>query len=485
MTFPTKPGRRLPSALALAVLATLGVVQDAFARAGGGSAHFGGGGGGGGGGFHGGGYYSGGGSGGHIHIGPTAWIVIGSIVGVVVLVIALVVIWVMISGRRDRERSERVERAALEAAEDDDAFAPNKVKAAARDLFTRIQNAWLAGDRKALSKHLGPDLLREWERRLDDLQAKGWRNVVANWQPVTVRYVGLTNRADDRDDRVVVHIQCMMDDYVVTADGRHLYEKGRNSKRCLVQEYWTLGKRDGRWILLSIEDQSEGRHEETEALVVAPESDDERLREQAVYEQASADKVADGFSIGDAASVSFDGDARTAALDLSLVDGRFALDVLETSARRAVEAWAEAVDGDDTDLLAIATPAAAQALLYPTGNDSERVVVRGPQLRRLEIAALDPHAEPATMTVKLDLRGRRYIQNRDTTAVVSGSSSHAVNFSETWTLALQGDDAHPWQIVGVDGRVPAAALPSSGNGAPPAPASGSAPPPPPPAAPAP
>ena len=41
-------------------------------------------------------------------------------------------------------------------------------------------------------------------------------------------------------------------------------------------------------------------------------------------------------------------------LDLSLADARFAPDVLEAAARRAVAAWAEAVDGDDAALLEVA-----------------------------------------------------------------------------------------------------------------------------------
>ena len=54
--------------------------------------------------------------------------------------------------------------------------------------------------------------------------------------------------------------------------------------------------------------------------------------------------------VGELVDVDFDGDARAAALDLSVVDGRFAPAVLEAAARRAVAAWAEAVDGDDAAL---------------------------------------------------------------------------------------------------------------------------------------
>ena len=57
-----------------------------------------------------------------------------------------------------------------------------------------------------------------------------------------------------------------------------------------------------------------------------------------------------GVKIAEVADLQYDGDAHSAAMDLSLADGRFAPDVLEVAARRAVDAWAQAVDGDDTPL---------------------------------------------------------------------------------------------------------------------------------------
>ena len=93
-----------------------------------------------------------------------------------------------------------------------------------------------------------------------------------------------------------------------------------------------------------------------------------------------------GTKIAEVADLDFDGDARAAALDLSLADGRFAPDVLEVAARRAVTAWAEAVDGDDARLRAIATPQAARELLHP-GDPSgrTRLVVRGPKVKQIRI----------------------------------------------------------------------------------------------------
>jgi len=64
-------------------------------------------------------------------------------------------------------------------------------------------------------------------------------------------------------------------------------------------------------------------------------------------------------------------------------------------------------------------------------------------------AHADAGAEPATMTVDVDLRGRRYIEDRDTTKVLAGSSTRLVGFTERWTFAVTDDQEQPWRIVTV------------------------------------
>src|SRR6185437_4294549 len=86
------------------------------------------------------------------------------------------------SGRRARRRTatreRRVELAAAVAAEEDPAFAPDVVKANAAALFKQVQTAWDHADRTKLSRLVAPDLLVEWERRLDDMDRRGWHNHV-------------------------------------------------------------------------------------------------------------------------------------------------------------------------------------------------------------------------------------------------------------------------------------------------------------------
>jgi predicted lipid-binding transport protein (Tim44 family) len=348
-----------------------------------------------------------------------------------------------------RRREEQVELAAEEAAMDDAAFTPESVRSAARDLHKTIVEAWTDRDRPALANLVGADLMVEWARRLDDFDRKGWHNITERLSEPAVEYLGLVNREGDTEDRVTVRIEAEIRDYTVDSSGKRLLRTDDTDEVTRLPEYWTLGRRgDDSWYLVSIEQDAEGGHMLRQEIVARPDGDLTRIHDEAVTELAVGGAVPDQ-AVKDIAPLSFDGSARTAALDMANIDGRFDPDVLEACARRAVAGWAEAVDGDDSALEAVATPAAVDELLY--GDDPTkrtRLVVRGPVLNSLRIEALNVHGTPATMTVEAELTGRRYRENRDTTTVVNGSKDQDVTFTESWTMALDGNDATPWRLAG-------------------------------------
>jgi predicted lipid-binding transport protein (Tim44 family) len=426
-----------PPAYAGRSMASLSLI---IAQAGGGSSGFGGGGGGGGGGGFGGGGSSGTGSG-----DPIVVVVVFGLFGLFLLYLA---IHAARYRRKLRERDERVRTASAEAAEDDAYFASDELERHAVALFRAAQMAWDARDRQALARLVGPDLLVEWNRRLDDFDRKGWHNRVEVLGDPTVLYVGITNREDDVEDRAVVRIQAKLRAYVLDSHGNKVMRTGEKDESVTLAEYWTLARRDGAWMVQSIEQSSEGDHHLDEQIVASPWSDDQRLEDEALTELAVADALPEGFTTADLAQVEFDGDARARALDLSVADARFAPDVLEAAARRAVGAWAEAVDGDDAALERVASAEAVGTLLY--GGDASRgtrLVVRGPRVKRIQIAGVQVEQVPATMTVDVELGGSRYVEDRDTAAVLSGSKDGATTFTERWTLALDGPDETPWRIV--------------------------------------
>lgn len=416
------------------------LAPEALAQAGGGSSGFGGGGGGG---VSGGGGSGGGGGGGF-----------GLFLVFAVIFVIAVVVPVFARHRRSKARAARdvrVSTASAEAAEDDPAFAAAAVKADAAHLYAAVQRAWSERDDAALERMLGPDLLVEWRRRLADFESNGWHNEVTLRGDPRVEYVGLVNRQGTDADRVTVTITATLLSVVHTDHGATITRDEDDDGDGLIDvcEYWTLERAGDGWRLQSIEQEEEGAHHLGAPIVTAPWSDDSRLADESLVELATADAPPPGTNVSELVSVEFDGTAREQALDLSLADPRCAPDVLEIAVRRAVEAWAEAVDGDDAALLAVATPEAARALLYPAGAaSSARLVVRGPRLLRLAITALHAAQQPLQMEVEARVRGRRYIEDRDTVAVVSGSKDRDVEFTEHWTFALDGPESLPWRLVG-------------------------------------
>jgi predicted lipid-binding transport protein (Tim44 family) len=356
-------------------------------------------------------------------------------------------------GGRDRARADReaaVRRAAAEAAEDDPLFDADLVTQHAGALFVAIQRAWSQNDVDTLRRLVGDELMVEWEARLADFRRKGWRNVVDVLEGPDVRYVGVANRAGDADDRAVVRLTARLRDVVVDGNGDVIpNEEGEVAR---VSEYWTLSKRAGDWIVVSIEQEKEGAHQLSERLVAVPESDEATLRAEAVMEVAAEDEVR-ADQVGELLSPGFSGTARAAALDLSLVDGRFAPDVLATAVGQVVEAWSEAIDGPDEPLAARTTPQALEALLYPTGSRRSRLVIRGLNVRETTIAAVAP-GPPPEVRLELDVEGVQYVEDRDTTEVLAGSKRRRTRTRQVWTLRLSDDQRAPWMVVDASGVIP-------------------------------
>jgi predicted lipid-binding transport protein (Tim44 family) len=353
-------------------------------------------------------------------------------------------------GRARADREAAVRLAAVEAAEDDPLFDAQIVMQRAATLFVAIQRAWSVDDVTTLQRLVGSELMVEWQARLADFRRKGWRNQVDVLDGPEVRYVGVTNRAGDAEDRAVVRLTARLRDVVVDRSGIVLpSDEGEVSR---VDEYWTLGKRAGDWVVISIEQEREGAHHLSAPLVAAPESDDARLRAEAVMEVAVADGVR-SEQVAELLSPGFSGTARSAALDLSLVDGRFAPDVLATAVGEVVDAWAQAIDGSDEPLAARTTPQALEALLYPTTSSRARLVIRGEDVQATTIVAVTP-GPPPEVRLQLDVAGVQYVEDRDTTEVLAGSKRRRTTTRQLWTLRLSDDPRRPWVVVDATGVIP-------------------------------
>jgi predicted lipid-binding transport protein (Tim44 family) len=72
--------------------------------------------------------------------------------------------------------------------------------------------------------------------------------------------------------------------------------------------------------------------------------------------------------------------------------------------------------------------------------------VRGPRIASVRIAALDAAAQPPAIVVEVAVTGRRYVEDRDTAAVLSGSPARDAAFTEQWRFTLDGPAGWPWRL---------------------------------------
>lgn len=164
---------------------------------------------------------------------------------------------------RRRGRVRQVELAALEAAEDDDRLAPESVRTSAEALLRLVQAAWNERDRARLATLVSPDLLVGWEGSLEEGERAGVDHAAEVLGDVRIDYVGLTRGADG-DDRAIVLIEATLGVPV-----EHRVERLRDGSRRAQRlcQYWTLGLRDGVWIVLAIEERAEGHRHLAEPIV--------------------------------------------------------------------------------------------------------------------------------------------------------------------------------------------------------------------------
>ena len=353
-----------------------------------------------------------------------------------------------------RERDREVRTASAEAAEDDAYFASDELERHAPRSSARRRWHGTPGTAPALAQLVGPDLLVEWKRRLDDFDRRAgttaWRCVAEPGVPVRGDHEPRGRRRGPGRGPHRGESERLRRD----GDGQQIMRKGEQDERVTLER--VLDARPPRrrtgWSL-SIEQRAEGDHQldarsSPRRGPTSSGSSDESLTELAV-----ADGLPDGFTTADLAELDFDGDARAHALDLSLADGALRRPMCSrrppgARSRRGPRRWTATTPRSSGWPRPRRSPSCSTAA---TRRAKTRLVVRGPRVKRIRIAARAGRAGAGDDDRRGRAGRRRYVEDRDTAAVVSGSKDSATTFTERWTLALVGPADAPWRIVTPEG----------------------------------
>jgi predicted lipid-binding transport protein (Tim44 family) len=166
--------------------------------------------------------------------------------------------------RRMRKRVAAVQA----AAGDGPVFGAAAVRAATASLFREMQSAWDAADRERLTRISAQGLMADWTARLEDNETAGVRYRVAVLKGPDVDYVRVMDDPDDSADHVCVRVRAKLRCFLELPDkSRRPVPEANGSQRMSIEEYWTLSRRDGGWIMYSIRPASDGREFLAEEIV--------------------------------------------------------------------------------------------------------------------------------------------------------------------------------------------------------------------------
>jgi hypothetical protein len=339
---------------------------------------------------------------------------------------------------RAQARASRARGAALEAAEEDPLFSPEEVKRSVAEVVVFGQALWRTAEVSGLEERLDAHLIRAWARSRESWLGGALRVV---GQP-SVDLLQVVNRGGETEDRVIVRVRLKVrwrnptrwtEDIVGNLAARH---------HAHLDERWTLGRRENRWMLLSVDGDPLAGPVLSAPLVPTRSHDVKRLQEESLAELASSEKVAKDVNLSDL--VAADEPPALALLDLSTVDGRFLPALIAAELAHLIEVWEEATTGSEAPLGNLASHEATAALLHPAGD--KRLIMRDAELKSWEPTRLDLSRRPAAVEVALTVDAIRYVVTVDRDYVV-GNADQPHHMALTWLLELTDSAQAPWRLA--------------------------------------
>ena len=339
-----------------------------------------------------------------------------------------------------KARGRYAEGAAWEAALDDPAFAPARLRATVGDIVGLAEQLWDGPRPSLLADRPDGWLIATWART----KAEVWgRGLCAEERP-DVTPLRVVNREGEDEDRVVLRVRLKVRRERSKPQFLGDLTPLEEPTTVKIDERWTFGRRGETWYLVSVDGDPLAGPVLSAPLIPTPAADDARLTESSLRELGEADAVP-----GERAAelVSPSAPPGLALLDLSVVDGRFMPALLGAALSRLVETWETATTGSDAPLRALATPDAVTSLLRPAhGGDARRLVLQDAELVRWEMQAFDPAATPPRVVIDVTVRATYHLLD-DHGDRLAGSPAARTELRPAWTLELDDDAPAEWRLV--------------------------------------
>jgi hypothetical protein len=330
--------------------------------------------------------------------------------------------WVIVGARlrlSARRRARRAAGAALEAALDDPAFAPENVRRSIEMILELAGAVWRSPDGGALGDRRDGPLIGAWAQSREAWLGTGLRVI---GEPA-IDLLRVVNREDEAEDRIVARVR-----FGVHRDQLSVPEPPLSPHRLRLDERWTLCRGGERWLLVSVAGDPLAGPVLSAALIPSPAYDTQRLKEASLSELANEPAAG---AIDPGALYDHDAPAPLALLDLSLADGRFSPLLIAAALSHIVEAWETASDGSDEPLTRVASKAAIQALLSES-DGGDRRFIRDATLEHWEVVAVDAARQPPAITVSVLIKAASWTERHP----ISGSDRQRRELAHTWTLEL-------------------------------------------------
>jgi predicted lipid-binding transport protein (Tim44 family) len=116
-----------------------------------------------------------------------------------------------------------------------------------RKSFIEIQEAWCDKNLGKLRKLLHPTLFIEWNMKINDMAAKGVRDVMKHISIGDVEIIHIKNYNDDEKDEFTVGIDAGASNETLDNNGNVI-----SSRALLFYEFWTFERENNEWVLREI-----------------------------------------------------------------------------------------------------------------------------------------------------------------------------------------------------------------------------------------